>query len=65
MSLAVLGEEFSSGIQMRVFANTGENIENFAPVRLCVLHPIRGQNGQSIRARKIDQLPIDPLLSAK
>ena len=65
MPLAVLGEQFSSGIQMGVFADTGENIENFAPVRLCVLDPICGQNGQSIRARKIDKLPIDPLLSAK
>src|SRR6266516_2694342 len=32
MSLAVLGEQFPSANQMRVFANTCENIENLSPV---------------------------------
>ena len=65
MPFAVLREQFSSGIQMRVFANTGENIEDFAPVRLGVLHPVCSQNGQSICARQIDKLSIDAFLSAK
>ena len=64
MSLAVSGEQFSGSIQMRVLANTGENIEDLSPVRLGVLHTVRGQDRQSIMRGKIDKLLINAFLSA-
>src|SRR6266496_418539 len=65
MSLAVSGKQFPGSIQMRVLANTGENIENLSPVRPGVLHTVRGQDRQSIMRGKIDKLLIDAFLSAK
>src|SRR6266516_1711869 len=64
MSLAVSGEQFPGSIQMRVLADTGENIEDFSPVRPGVLHTVRGQDRQSIMRGKIDKLLIDMFLSA-
>src|SRR6266566_6590768 len=65
MPLAVSSEQFPSGIQVRVFANTGENIENLPAVRPGILHAICRQDRQSIGAREIDKFAIDALLSAK
>jgi hypothetical protein len=64
MSFAVSGEQFPGSIQMRVLADTGENIENLSPVRPGVLHTVRGQDRQSIIRGKIDKLSVDALLSA-
>src|SRR6266487_627381 len=65
MSLAVLGEQFPSGIQMRVFATTCENIEKLSPVRPGVLHTVRRQDRQSIMIRKIKKLTVNAFFSAK
>src|SRR6266571_4558470 len=65
MSLAVLGQQFSRNIEVSVFANTGENIENFAAVGLGVLNAIRGQERQSIIIRKIDKFVVNAFLSAQ
>ena len=58
MTLAVSREQFAGNIKMGVLANAGENIENFAPVRLRVLHAIGGQDRQSIISGKINKLPV-------
>src|SRR5438094_5103253 len=63
MALAVSGEQFPGSIQMRLLADTGENIENFSPVRPGVLHTVRGQDRQSIMRGKIDKLLINAFLS--
>src|ERR1041385_4829213 len=59
MALGILGEQFAGGIQMRVFANTGENIQDFASVRPGVLHTICSDERQSMRPRQIDQFAIN------
>ena len=64
MAFGILRKQFPCSIQMGVFANAGENIQDLASVRLRVLHAIRGEERQSIRTRKIDKLAIDALLSA-
>ena len=55
MAFGILREQFAGGIEMRVFANAGENIEDFASVRLGVLHAVCSEERQSMRARQIDQ----------
>src|SRR5882724_176548 len=64
MSFAVSGEQFPCSIQMRMFANTGENIEDLSPVRSGILHTVRSQDRQSIMRGKIDKLLINTFLSA-
>src|SRR6188472_2079990 len=49
---------------MRVFANTGENIQNFASVRPGVLHTVCSDERQSMRARQIDQFSINAFFTA-
>src|SRR6266542_2449214 len=44
---------------MGVLADTSENIQPFAPVRLRVFHAICCEERQSICARQMDQLAID------
>src|SRR6266480_4060713 len=64
MPFAVSGEQFPGSIQMRVLANTGENIEDLSPVRPGVVHTVRSQDRQSIMRGKIDKLLINAFLSA-
>ena len=64
MTLGILGEQFAGGIEMRVFANAGENIQHLASVRLRVLHAVCGDERQLMRARKIDQFAINPFFAA-
>src|SRR5258705_3744021 len=64
MPLAVSGGQFPGSIQMRVLANTGENIEDLSPVRSGILHTVRSQDRQSIMRGKIDKLLIKTFLSA-
>src|SRR5206468_11304094 len=63
MPLAVLGEQFSSGIQMGVCTDAGENIQNLAPIRLCILNTVRSEERQSIMRATIGKLAIDALPS--
>src|SRR5882762_696725 len=46
-----LREQFADCIKMRVFANTGENIQDFASVRLGILHTVCSDKRKSMRAR--------------
>ncbi len=48
-----------------MFANTGENIENFTAVGLGVLNAIRGKERQSIMICQIDKFVVDAFLSAQ
>ena len=64
MAFGILREQFAGGIKMRVFANTGENIQNFASVRLGVLHTVCSDERQSMRARQIDQFSINAFFAA-
>ena len=59
MAFGILCEQFASGIQMRVFANTGKNIQDFASVPPGVLLTVCSDERQSMRARQIDQLSIN------
>ena len=65
MALGVLREYFAGSIEMCVFADASEDVENFPTVRLGILHAIRGQDRQSIMRGKIDKLPVDAFLAAK
>ena len=49
---------------MGVFANTGENIQDFASIRLGVLHTVCSNERQSMRARQIDQFSINAFFAA-
>ena len=64
MAFGILREQFAGGIKMRVFANTGENIQDFASVRLGVLHTVCSDERQSMRARQIDQFSINAFFAA-
>ena len=64
MAFGILGEQFACGIEMRVFANAGENIQHLASVRLCVLRSVCGQERQSMCQCNIDQLTIDAFFTA-
>ena len=64
MTLRVLRQQFAGGIEMGVFANTGENIQDFAPVRLGVLHTVCSDERQAMGARQIDQLSINAFFTA-
>ena len=48
-----------------MFADAGEHIEHFAPVRFRVLNAVRRDDRQSIRPGKIDQLSVDLLFATK
>src|SRR5215472_19105682 len=64
MTLGILGEQFTGGIQMRVFANTGENIQHFASIRLGILHTVCSDERQSMLTRQIDEFAIDTFFAA-
>jgi len=64
MALGILGEQFAGGIEMRVFANAGENIQYLATVRLRVLRSVCGQERQSKCECKIDQFAIGAFFTA-
>ena len=64
MAFGILREQFAGGIEMGVFANTGENIQDFASVRPGVLHTVCRDERQSMRARQIDQFSINAFFAA-
>jgi hypothetical protein len=64
MPLAVAGEKFSDGIEMRVLANAGENIDDLAAVRGRILDAVRSEKRQMITVRQIDQPTIDLFFAA-
>jgi hypothetical protein len=55
MTLGVLGKQFSGGIQMSVFPDTGKNIDHFASVRLRVLNAVSGKKREPKMRRQIDE----------
>ena len=64
MAFGISRDQFAGGVQMRVFANTGENIQDFASIRLGVLHTVCSDERHSMRARQIDQFSINAFLAA-
>src|SRR5438105_14539294 len=58
MTLRVLCQQFAGGIEMRVLADAGENIDDLTAIGLCVLHPICRQDRQSIMSRQIDKFGV-------
>src|SRR4030095_810647 len=64
MTFGIFREQFAGGIQMRVFANTGENIQYFTSVRLGILHTVCSDERQSMCARQIDQFSINAFCAA-
>ncbi len=65
MPLGVLREHFAGSIEMRVFANASEDVENFPSVRPRVLHAIRRQDRQSIMSGKIDKLSVNAFFATE
>ena len=64
MAFGILCKQFAGGIEICVFANTGENIQDFASVRPGVLHTVCSDERQLMRARQIDQFSIDAFFAA-
>jgi len=64
MALGISRDQFASDVEMRVFANTGENIQDLAAVGLGVLHTVCSDDRQSMCARQIDQFSINAFFAA-
>src|SRR6476660_9375847 len=64
MTFGISRQQFSSGIEMSVFTNAGENIQHLTSVRFRVLHAICGDERQAICAGEINQFAIDAVLVA-
>jgi len=64
MAFGISRDQFAGGVQMRVFANTGENIQDFASIPLGVLHTVCSDERQSMCARQIDQFSINAFFAA-
>jgi hypothetical protein len=64
MAFGILREQFAGGIKMGVFANTCENIQDFASIRPGVLHTVCSDEAQSMRSRQIDQFSITSFFAA-
>ncbi len=56
ISFRVSAEQFSRGVEMRVLADAGENIENLPAVWTGVLHTIGRDNRQPVMFRQIDKV---------
>ena len=54
MAFGILRKQFPCSIQMGVFANAGEHIQDLASVRLGMLHTVCSDERQLMRAGEID-----------
>ena len=64
MPLRVQGQLFPGGIEMRVFANAGKNIQDLAPGGRGILHAVGGKQRQLCSAGQVNQWLVRPLFSA-
>jgi hypothetical protein len=65
MAFGVLGEKSAGGIEMGVFANAGENVEDLATGRTRVLDSVRGDDRQAKLFRQIAELLIGAIFAAE
>ena len=65
MAFGVLGKEFAGGIEMGVFADAGEDVENLAAVRARILDAVRRDHTQAMLFRQIAELLVHALFAAK
>src|SRR2546423_11407138 len=65
MALGVLSEEFAGGIEMSVFADAGENVEDLAAIGPRILDAVRGDYRQTMLFGEIAQLLVHALFTAE
>jgi hypothetical protein len=65
MALGILGEEFAGGIEMSVFADAGENVEDLAPAGARVLDAVRGDDRQPKLFSQVAELLIDAIFASE
>src|SRR3982074_2223298 len=65
MSFRVFAQEFAGGIEMRVLADAGENVEDLPGVRARVLDAIGRDDRQAKLLRQIAEPLIDPIFAAQ
>ncbi len=56
--------QFASGVEMRVLADAGENIEHLTSARRRVLHPVRRDDGKTKMLREMDEFSVGALFAA-
>src|SRR5437868_10557017 len=64
MSLGVLSQQFTGGIEMGVFADAGENVGHLAAIGFCILHSVSGEERQAKMIREINKLVVDLVFTA-
>src|SRR5205085_7562342 len=64
MALGILGEEFARGIEMGVFADAGENVEDLAAIAARVSDAVCGDDGQAMLFCQIAELLVHALFAA-
>lgn len=64
MPLAIAREQFSRGIQVRVFADARENIQHLPTVRFGVKHAVGRQQRQAMRRRQTEETLDDLIFPA-
>src|SRR5438270_6726408 len=65
MSFGVSAQELAGGIEMGVLADTSENVEDLAAVRVRVPHAIGRDDWQAKLFREIAKPLIDPIFAAQ
>jgi hypothetical protein len=65
MALGILGEKFAGGIEMGVFSDTGENVEDLPAIGTRVLDAVRGDHLEAMLFREIAELPVPLVFATK
>jgi hypothetical protein len=65
ITLGVLGKEFPGGVEMSVFADAGEDIENLAAGGARVLDAVGGDHWEAMRFREVAELLVGAIFSAE
>src|SRR5205809_2939403 len=65
MTLGVLSQEFAGGIEMGVFPDAGEDVEDLASIWACILDTIGRNDGQGKLSRQIAQSLIDAIFASQ
>jgi hypothetical protein len=65
MALGILSEEVAGGIEMGVFADAGEHVEDLAAVGARVLDAVGGDHTQAMVFGQIAELLVDAIFAAE
>jgi len=65
MALGVLSEDFAGGIEMGVFADASEDVEDLPAVWARVLDAVRGDHGQTELFRQIAELLVQAVFATE